>query len=504
MARQSDLKALLRRLFCAGGAAVLAVGAAESFAHTPAATTAPLTAITHHTIHLDGTPIAYTATVSEVLLKDKGQPAAIGTATAYVRDGVADPGRRPLIFFFNGGPGASSSPLHLAFGPRTVSYGAGPGAPQTLIDNPSTLLADADLVFIDPVGTGYSRPLPGVSGAPFWDVTGDATSVAQIIRQEIATLGRANSPHYLFGESYGGVRAATLLHVAPDIPFAGVMLLSPALDMTGSNAAAGNDLPYILTLPSYAAVAWRLGVAQKDLASAPAAFEAGERFAQTDYAAALFQGDRLDATTKQALAARLSVLIGVPTAVLLQHDLRLDVETFRRAILQDKNEITGRLNGSVIGSMQTYDKAQPPADDPAMSTAGRPSPKLTVDRYYRTELNFPAPTAPYRTLALDVNSQWRWSDATGDRFYFNVAPYLGEAMERQPSMRLFAVGGVFDLATPFGAVTYALNHAGAPGSRVRIDRFVTGHMIEDDPDGLAQLRADALAFIAPPPVSAVR
>ncbi len=480
--------------------AILASGAVQAQSG-PAAGQPPQPAIstTHHQVQLGQGSIAYTATVSEVMLNDlAGRPTGIGTATAYVRDGVADPAHRPVIFFFNGGPGASSSPLHLAFGPRTVTSGA--GAPMTIVDNPSSLIAVADLVFIDPVGTGFSRPVDGASGAPFWSVDGDALSVAQIIRQQIAALGRVSSPHYLFGESYGGVRAATLLHLAPDIRFDGVLLISPALDLSGGDPAPGNDLPYILALPSYAAIAWRHGLGPKQAASAEQAFEMGERFAQSDYALALLKGDSLPASAREDIARRLSALIGAPEPAILQHDLRLDVETFRRALLQGKGRIIGRLDGSVTGAMEVYDKAKPPGDDPAMSGPGRPSPKLVLDRYYRTELAFPAPAAVYKTLALDVNAQWRWGFGEGgDRFYADLAPYLGEALRRDPNLRLFAAGAIYDLATPLGATTYALNHAGAPTARVRIDRFVSGHMIEDDPAGLAKLRADAIAFITADP-----
>jgi len=367
-----------------------------------------------------------------------------------------------------------------------------------MTDNPDTLLEAADLVFIDPVGTGYSRPAAGADPSSLWSVTGDARSVAVIIRSEIARLKRADSPIYLMGESYGGARAAVLLHEAKDLHFKGLILLSPGLDFSGADAAPGNDQPYTLDIPSYAAVAWSFGRGPK-VASAAQAFAAGEAVAGGDYLLALRKGDALPAGERDRIAAELAPMIGVSPRQLADHDLRLDVEDFRRALLPDRGQIIGRLDGRTVGAISVFDHAHPPGDDPSMiDTASHPSPRQTIDHYYRSELAFPAPTDTYRTLNLDVNSKWRWEIEGGDRFYLDTAPFIGEALRQDPKLKVYAAGGLFDLATPFGATTYALNHMGAPAGRVRIVPFATGHMIEDNPAALHQLSVDIAGFVAEP------
>ena len=213
---------------------------------------------TRHEIQLGKTKLAYTATFAETPLQDdKGALQATISATSYVLDGVRDRSHRPVIFLFNGGPGASSSPLHFsAFGPRLLTNEKDAEGLRKLADNSNTLLDVADLVFIDPVGTGFSRERPGAQSGAYWGVESDAAAALQLIRKWLVDNGRAESPLFIAGESYGGFRLATLLEHTDDLPLAGLIFISPMLDASGSSGAPGNDLPYIFELPSMAVAAW--------------------------------------------------------------------------------------------------------------------------------------------------------------------------------------------------------------------------------------------------------
>ncbi len=314
---------------------------------------------TRHTLTVDGVEIRYTATAGTLVLKDEDDAA---TATvfyvAYTRDNVKDPGSRPLTFSFNGGPGSSSVWMHLGmFGPRIVHMnedGTVPPPPYKLADNPYSILDLTDLIFIDPVSTGYSRPADKEKSKQFHGYEGDIESVGEVIRLLTTRLGRWSSPKFLIGESYGTTRAAGLsghLQERHGMVFNGILLISTILNFQTARFTVGNDLPYILFLPTYTATAWyhrQLGddlIGQglsKTLAEA-------EAFALGEYASALMKGAALGETERAAIAADLARFTGLSAEYIERTNLRVDIFRFTKELLRARRRTVGRLDSRFIG-----------------------------------------------------------------------------------------------------------------------------------------------------------
>jgi carboxypeptidase C (cathepsin A) len=288
MVRRKGMKAL--GLVILGGALAISghAGAAQRADPVPEVAGPILgPVITTHRIELDGRTVPYRAIFREYPLSlEDGRAAATISATAYLRADGAEPGTRPVIFFFNGGPGASSSPFHFgAFGPRLRS-----GPDGTFEDNPHSLLDVADLVFVDPVGTGFSRVLPGGDGTPFWNPAGDAGAVLRLVRLWLEENDRASSPLFLAGQSYGGFRLATMMGDADGLNLKGLLFVSPSFSASWASGAAEDYLDHVHRLPSYAAAAWHHGKVDRRGRSLEAFVEEADAFARTDYLRALHDG----------------------------------------------------------------------------------------------------------------------------------------------------------------------------------------------------------------------
>ncbi|MGW8706703.1 S10 family serine carboxypeptidase-like protein [Brevundimonas sp. NPDC055814] len=455
----------------------------------------PRAVVTRHDLTLGGSPIAYEAVVAEtVVAAPEGEDEATIVTTSYLRTGVAT-ADRPVLFIFNGGPGASTTPLHFgAFGPMQR---LGEGEAQFLVPNAHSLIDAVDLVFIDPTGTGYSRPQdPSLGqGAPFWSRTGDARSVAQVIERWLATHDRASSPRYLLGQSYGTVRAAEVMRVAPDLAFDGVLLFAL---VPGERSG---PLAYMSSLPSYAATAWLHDRIDRKGRSVEQVYDEAVRFARTDYVSALIQGGALPAAEKTAIARRLSDLTGLSTALIEENDLKIDNRLFMFNLLADQGLRTGQLDTRATARLDAPAK-QPPHDDPGLSyapEADRPiAPGQTVfrasdggsvvDAYYRETLNYRAPDA-YQALNLRVNSAWNHEG------FKDAMPYLAEAMKRDPDMRLFWAAGYYDLSTPAYGGRYTLDQAGIPADRLTAAYFASGHSVFVEDSNLAALAQAVRRFM---------
>ncbi|MBB6250847.1 S10 family peptidase [Nitrospirillum iridis] len=451
---------------------------------------------TPHSITLNGRAVRYTATFAETVLKDDGgKPLATLSSTAYVASPVLK--ARPVLFVFNGGPGASSSPLHFgAFGPRSIVKGA--DGNRSLADNPHSLLADADLVFIDPVGTGFSRVLPGGDGHPYWTPEGDAQAVLGLIRDWLRDNGRTASPVYLAGESYGGFRLATMMKFASDTPIAGLVLISPALDFSATADDPGNDLPHIFELPAMAVTAWKHGRAKIDAQTPEQVFQVAADYAQGPYALALLKGGRLPVAEREAVAARLADLIGLPAKTIADANLRVDTQVFLDTLLVDQGLVVGRLDGRVTGPA--------PKDAPADRPAAAKDPALGLGRsnvitstvatdYFRHELNLPV-DRDYVSLTLDVNFSWNYMPTRRDQtFYVNAAPNIATVMKAQPKTRLLLVGGYYDMAVPLLSARYAIDRAGIPLDRVTVAAFDAGHSPFEGEAGLARMQEMMHGFL---------
>lgn len=465
--------------------------ASAAQAQTPAV---PAAAITTHSGVFNGQAVAYRAAVEAWRVSPgEGKPSGQIITTSYVRtDGPSGP--RPVIFLFNGGPGASTTPLHFgAFGPKRR---LGEGAEQRMVDNPDSPLDAADLVFIDPVGTGYSRPLADGQGQAFWTPNGDALSVKAVIADWLKAHGREASPRYVLGQSYGTTRAALIAHHGADLNLDGVLLFALVA------RPPGFEMPYVTSLPSFAASAWSHGRISREGRSAQDVYDAAVAFARTDYVSALIAGASLPPAEKAEVAQAMSALIGLPTDLILEKDLRLSRADFYLNLLKDQGLRTGQLDARATRPLDAPAQ-RPPYDDPGLNyTPPRAEGEVTgrlpvaegmsaVESYFKTHLGF-ATTETYEALNLEVNAAWTWGQGEDE-----ANQRLAEAMAANPKLRVFWAAGLFDLSTPAYAGRYMLDQAGVPAERLTAALFDSGHSVFVDPEGLTRLSAAVRTFVAP-------
>jgi carboxypeptidase C (cathepsin A) len=493
--------------------ALLLLGvAAPAFTQNPAAPPArpeapdkpipePIVSVTRHSGVFGGQRIAYTATASETYLKaEDGTPKASLFSIAYVKEG-RDPGR-PVTFLFNGGPGSGSLWLHMgAFGPKRVAIPSDArddgGPPFPILDNPDSLLDATDIVFIDPVGTGFSRVLGKTENKEYWGVTQDAKSVAEFIRIWLGANGRWNSPKYLGGESYGTTRSAAVANQLEgafnDVSLNGILLISTILDFGAQAYVPGNEMPYLLFVPSMAAAAHFHGKAPADAGTIEAFVEEARVFALGDYAAALLKGQRLKGEERASIRRRLARFTGLSEQFLESADLRVSDQRFYKELLRDRGLVIGRLDARYTG--RDYDNAgESPDNDPSFYgiDAGYTA---ALNAWVREGLKF-GTERHYSTIGGVSDWNWDLNDLGFDsRFYKNVAPYLGRAMRENSGLRLFVGQGWFDFATPFFGAEYALSRTGIPQDRIEYRYYGSGHMMYVRDEDRSQLSRDIRDFI---------
>ncbi|MDH0867345.1 hypothetical protein [Mitsuaria sp. GD03876] len=470
--------------------------AAGASAPLKAAPLLPGPIVTRHEMTLHGRTLAYVATFTELPLPEgSASPLATIAATSYVVPSDA-PSRRPVLVLFNGGPGASSSPLHFnALGPVRLIERTGREPARQLEPNPDTLLDAADLVFVDPVGTGYSRVLKTDAPSPYLGIDGDARAALAMIRHWLKAQGREDSPLFIGGQSYGGFRVASLMRHAKELPrLDGLLLVSPLLDMSLSTPAPGNELLYAMDLPSMAVAAWRHGRGDRRAQgeSVGEVFDRARDFVRSDYLPALMDGSRLAPERRDALAARMSALIGLDVEDLKARRLRVDSEYFLTHVLNEPGRRLGRLDTRVTGSSLPPPPGKP-TNDPSLQAGGAGLGPL--DAYFRQTLRVPV-DRKYVTLSFDVNGRWNWHDVGGqETLYLNPTRHIADVMRERPAVRLLYTGGYFDMATTVGAAEYALDHAGLPMARVRMERFASAHSTYDDDANLARFSKEVRRFL---------
>lgn len=456
--------------------------------------TEPKPSVTHHKITVRGNTIPYTATAARLPIKDKdGKTEAEMFYVAYTVDNGGS--KRPLTFAFNGGPGSATIWLHMgAFGPKRVKMlpnGFMPPPPFELEDNQNTLLDKSDLVFVDAVGTGYSRATNEQTGKKFWDLHGDIAAFGEFIRLYLQNNSRWGSPLYLAGESYGTTRAAGLAGylVEHGIALNGVVLISTVLNFGTISFAPGNDLPYVLYLPTYATTAAYHHKLAPDLEKDPEALrQEVEKWASTDYAVALQQGDGLPPAQRDTVADRLARYTGLPKAYIERCNLRVDLSHFDSELLRDKGEIVGRLDARFTGPT-SQETAQQPDYDPS-ETSIRPPYTAVFGDYIKQELGYQTDLT-YYVLGGGIG-KWNY-DVNGWSGFANVTRPLREAFEKNPYMRVFIAEGMYDAATPYFAVDYTFDHMDLkPQAHKRItkDHFNAGHMVYIDNQSMTKLRED--------------
>lgn len=475
---------------------------ANAVKEKPPAETPPVEAkqsVTRHSATIGGQRIDYTATAGTLVLEtEEGEPRASMFYVAYTRNGVADPAKRPLTFSFNGGPGSSSVWLHLGtLGPRRVAMddeGHALPPPYRLEENPYSLLDLTDLVFIDPVSTGFSRPAPGVEAGEFHGVEKDVESVGELIRRWTSENGRWASPKYLIGESYGTTRAAGLVNHLQDrhgLYFNGVMLVSSILNFGTARFDAGNDLPYIVFLPTFTATAWFHGKLPDDLSGdLQAALREAEDFALGDYALALLQGDRLPAEERRRVAERLARLTGLSVGYVEDADLRPVIYRFTKELLRAEGKTVGRLDSRFVG-YDRQDVGDGTEYDPSYAAIQGPF-TATLNAYVRDELGFETPI-DYEILGGRIQG---WPSPEGR--YVNVAEELRSAMTQNPALKVHVANGYYDLATPYFATEYTFDHLGLPEhlrGNVSMSYYEAGHMMYIRQHDLEKLKEELGRFI---------
>jgi carboxypeptidase C (cathepsin A) len=460
---------------------------------------------THHSITIDGAELAYTVTTGRMVLRleghtdDKfdGQKARAEVfVTAYTVDSD-DPGSRPVTFAFNGGPGSSSVWLHLGLlGPRRVIMGDAGNLlppPYGLADNEQTLLRHSDLVFIDPVSTGFSRAVKGEKSKDFHGYGGDIESVGEVIRLWTTRNGRWMSPKYLCGESYGTTRASGLSRYLQErygMYLNGLMLVSAVLDFGTHEFEGGNEDPYALFLPTYTAVAHYHGkLGDRPLREV---LDEAEAYAERDYPWALLRGSRLSAEDRAAVASRLAELTGLSADYLDRVNLRPEHVRFLTELLRDRRQVVGRIDGRFTGWDTDYGRERW-SSDPSIDAITGPY-TAAFNHYVRAELGYSS-DLPYEVLTGRVRP---WSYKEFENAYVFVLDKLAAAMRTNPHMRVHVDCGYHDLATPYFAAEHSFAHLAIPAElfeNIEYTYYEAGHMMYvHEPSRLAQSEALA-AFV---------
>ncbi len=474
------------------------------------------TAVTHGTVIIHGQKIPYTATAGNLLLYNKKHQATASVFyIAYTKDGVKDPSTRPITFAYNGGPGYASALVDIGgFGPRRLVWphpGSSKGElpPYHLVNNQYSILNKTDLVFIDAVGTGYSRIVGHGTPKMFYGFHEDASTFAQFIQRYITQFHRWNSPKFLLGESYGTTRNALLSNdlVNQGVYLNGVIMCSTVLNFETIDFLPGNDLAYALYLPSYAAAAWYHHKLNPEPASVQSVVKKAEAFAAGPYRDALFQGSALPAAQKQKIASQLSRLTGIPAKLWLKANLRMTLPVFRRRLLGPKGPMTGRYD-----SRFTTPELQPLLPVPGDSAAGATNTAINgplaaaFDRYLTHTLHFTSHRL-YKQMSGAVYGHWDWkytppvsdlASGVGNTAGRNVAPALARAMNNDPGMQVMFNNGYYDMATPFFATIYTVRHMAVPRNRrshIHFYYYPVGHMLYVNPKALPALQKNIDAFI---------
>ena len=496
----------MKTTYIAAALLLLPFGLAAQDAPTGGAGVEPSRWQTSHSIVLNGETVTYDAVVGSIILRDNEEhPTGELFYTGYFRTNGGDPATRPLIFSYNGGPGSASFWLHMGImGPRRVvtpNVGQQAPPPYPLVDNQHTLLDIADIVMIDPIGTGFSRPAGDADGSDFWGLDEDAASLTQFIRRFLSENNRWNSPRYLLGESYGTTRSAVLAgHLQrANIDVNGIVLVSAVLDFNTIQFPPGSHTGYITNVPSYAiTAAYHDALPGGPPDDLEAFMEEVEAWALTDYAEVLLAGTAVDPARRQAVLEQMAAYTGLSVDYLDKADLRVSAPEFEKELLRDQRLVVGRLDARFTGP--TGDQlATTPGHDPQSSAISSAYTSI-FNTYVREELGY---DGEREYVPSGMARGWNWERQFGGGGFFggatpNVAPDLARAIERNPRLEVLLVNGIYDLATPYFAAVWTMDQLGLPPDlrdNIAREDFAAGHMMYVEETLLDQWRDALVEFL---------
>lgn len=478
----------------------------SSFAQeSDTASHSPRQFVKSHTGVFDGQRISYQSIVKETFLKNsKGEVTASFWSTSYIKEGADQ--NRPVIFIFNGGPGSASIWLHMGFfGPKVVRVDseakADDGAAPYLVESNSMALLDlADLVFLDPIGTGFSRVTEKGKVEDYWGLVEDAQSVADFIRIWIRENNRWQAPKFLAGESFGTTRAAKVAEVlegdGQHVALNGLILISQALDYAGSSSWPDNLTSFFTYLPSMAVTARYHGKAGEGKSIEEFAKEARD-FAYQEYLPALFEGQNLSKERKEEIAEKLSYFTGLDQKYILRSDNQILMHRFKKELLREDGMAIGTLDGR-FAAVETDQVAEGPV-------LGDPSDYMTegaytaaFNSYLLNELGVEL-EIPYLSSNGEIGGKWRWRPVPDGSYwepsYVSTARALSEVMHRNTKMRVMVANGYYDLITPFFDAEFTFARHDFPQDRIEMKYYEAGHMMYNRREDFEALAKDIRAFV---------
>jgi carboxypeptidase C (cathepsin A) len=460
---------------------------------------------TQQSVKINGVVIPLTAKAGTMLLKDENNdPIALFGFTSYMKDGANS--KRPIMFAYNGGPGSSSFWLHMGvMGPKRIVVNDPaftPAAPYQIVNNDYSILDVADLVMIDPVGTGLSVPVGKAKFEDFWGVDQDSRSISLFITQFLIETGRLNSPKFLLGESYGTFRNAAVMNrlLNQGIALNGVIMVSAVFDLRTLLFPPNDDLPYIVHFPTYAATAWYHNKISSKPASLEAFLQDVRKFTEEEYTPALYKGDQLSSADRTKIANRLSTLSGVSADYWLKADLRVQASEFFQELLREEANTVGRLDSRYKGISQDL-LAQNAEYDP-QSAAISPAYITGFLNYFYGDLKVNKKHSYATTAGRRQGFKWDWNHAGNLRWGTSAAINTGidmaTALTRDPNMKVLILNGYYDIATVFYGVEHSINHLGLPKNikdNIIMKYYEAGHMMYTHQSSLEKYKKDVADFV---------
>ena len=501
----------LRALFMAAVMAMTAPAFADTKAGVPPKETEtrpvpdPVMFESRHTGTFGRQKMTYTVEAGDTqITNEDGKPAASLFTISYIKEDAGSD--RPVTFVFNGGPGSASVWLHMGLlGPKRVVVASDAdeddgAAPYRMVDNPLSILDQTDLVFIDPVGTGFSQAIGEGEDKDYWNEAGDKSSIAEVMRIWITKHKRWNAPKYLIGESFGTTRAAYLANELTvgdvDIALNGIVLISQALDYEGSTSAHDNVYSYVTYLPSMAAAAQYHGRAGQGVPQAEFLAEA-RAFARDEYGPALWKGERLSPEDRTYIRDRLAYFTGLDPEYIETSNLRILMHRFQKELLRDEGVALGRLDGRYLGD-EADDAAEGPEDD-VSSYAVSSAYSALMNQYLAADLGVEM-DRPYMVSSPDAGEQWDFRDAPEGEYwephYVNAGRQLTTAMRHNTALKVMVASGYFDLICPFFDAEITFARYGIPQDQVAMTYYQGGHMMYLNDGALKALAADIRSFYA--------